>query len=236
MFDDFEIGWERKKKKRKQLDNIPKNTSHRELLFGDFDGDGVKNVDDFKPFNPDVKKFPNPKKNPGFYHKAQFGGFDTKMSDVLRDIEKSNNRHSSFLKQVLKNNSNSYGRIKTVPSTIEKLKRERYHKLKDIAGATILTKDRDEANKKAKQLKKQYRFDPDETDDFYLNPLNDVYYAHHLGLMKQSAQSDEPKRIELQVKSKPMERLHKKMHSDYKKGKPLKKYEKKAKSLFDQGF
>jgi len=211
---------------------VSRKTTHRSYLFGDFDKDGVKNIDDYKPFDPKVKDWPDPTKNPSFYHKARFGGFETKFSDVLLEIERDNNRNAPFLKKVIAENPGSYGRIKTVPSTIQKLKRKSYNHLHDISGATIVVSNRKQVRTKAKQIKKKYKHDSRQTDDFYRNPKGGVYYAYHLGLLGKDKAP-----LEIQIKTEPMEKLHKKMHTAYKQNpKSLKSFRKKAKKLFDLGF
>lgn len=200
-------------------------------MFGDFDRDGVKNIDDYRPFDPKVKDFPDPRKHPSFYHKAQYGGFDTKMSDVLLSIERDNNRSSPLLKRFIRENPGSYGRIKTVPSTIEKMKKKSYHDINDIAGASLIVSNRKQVRSKAKQIKKKHRHDPRETDDFYKKPKGSVYYAYHMGLKGKNKST-----LEVQIKTGTMEKLHKEMHEAYKRGKPLRSFKKKAKKLFDLGF
>ena len=133
----------------------------------------------------------------------------------------------------MRENPGSFGRIKTVPSTMKKL-RERYMpQIGDIAGVTVLTKNRQEANRKANALKKRYVHDPSQTDDYYKNPRGGIYFAHHIGLV---SPKDNNIRLEVQVKSKPMFNLHKIMHTGYKKGIVPNTFRKKARKLFDLGF
>jgi ppGpp synthetase/RelA/SpoT-type nucleotidyltranferase len=229
-----------------------KDISNKEYMFGDFDKDGVKNIDDPKPFNPKVSKYPKQADNPKYYHKARYGDGkqEVLLSEELKQFEKHNNKRSPILKLFLKENKGSYGRIKTVPSTMKKL-RTRYLTprsltkderkdnqvgIMDIAGVTVRTKDRKEANKKASEIKKKYRYDPRETDNYYKNPKGNVYFAHHIGLKHPK---NKEIRVEVQVKSTKMDLLHDKMHKAYKRDKPKavnKRFRKPAKKLFDLGF
>lgn len=102
-----------------------KSTTLRNFIFGDFDKDGVANIDDPYPFDKDKSKFPNMRKNPRYYYKARYGDDGgIKFSTVLKKIEKHNNLYSSFLRKVLRENPGSYGRIKSVPSTISKMRKK----------------------------------------------------------------------------------------------------------------
>jgi|TARA_R100000093_G_scaffold71646_1_gene48172 ppGpp synthetase/RelA/SpoT-type nucleotidyltranferase len=213
----------------KKLENV----SNKEYIFDDFDKDGVANIDDPKPFNSKVSKYPEHSESKAYYHKARYGGGEVLLSEELSAIEEHNNRRTKLLKKFLKGNPKSIGRIKTVPSTMKKLRQRYIQNLKDVAGATVLTKNRKQANVRTDQIKKKYRFDKKETDNYYKNPLGGVYYAHHIGLIDSR---NKDIRLEVQVKSKKMFNLHKKMHIAYKKNQPTKIFKKRAKKLFDLGF
>jgi|TARA_Y100000310_G_C20415453_1_gene684089 hypothetical protein len=210
-----------------------RNVSNRQYMFGDFDKDGAKNIDDPKPFNPNVSKYPDHSKNPKYYHKARYGGGEVLLSEGLLAIERHNNRRAPMLKKFIRENPGSFGRIKTVPSTIRKLRTRYINNVMDVAGVTILTGNRKQANTKAKQIKRRYKFDPNETDDYYKAPKDRVYYAHHIGLISPKKKD---RRLEVQVKSKKMFNLHKQMHTSYKKGQSMSLFGKKAKKLFKLGF
>ena len=210
-----------------------RNISNRQYMYGDFDKDGAKNIDDPKPFNPQVSKYPDHAKNPKYYHKARYGGGEFLLSEELIAIERNNNQRAPMLNKFMRENPGSFGRIKTVPSTMKKL-RERYlPQIGDIAGVTVLTKNRQEANRKADAVKRRYTHDPSQSDDYYKAPKGGVYYAHHIGLVNKRNNN---LRLEVQVKSKPMFNLHKTMHTGYKKGVGLNVFRKKARKLFDLGF
>ena len=90
-------------------------------MFGDFDRDGIKNIDDLYPFNNKKKNYPNPNKPGQYYIKSRYGNNETLLSDVLKNIYKRNDQNSAKLNSLLHSNPGSFGRTKTVPSTIKKL-------------------------------------------------------------------------------------------------------------------
>jgi len=210
-----------------------RNVSNEKLMFGDFDKDKVKNIDDPKPFNPNESKWPGHKDNPKFYHDAQYGGGAVKLSNELRKMRSHIQRRQKILKNFLDDNPKAEGRLKTVPSTLKKM-RERYaHEIKDVAGARILTEKRTEAKKHFDKIKKTNKFDPEETDDYYKNPKEGVYRAYHTGLVHPK---NDKNRLEVQVKTKEMDKLADVMHTDYKLGKDLTKHRKKSNKLYDEGY
>lgn len=211
---------------------VPRDKTLRQYLFEDFDGDGVKNIDDPFPFDKQKSKWPDPKKNPTYYHRARYGGFDTKFSTVLLDIERNNNNHGSLMRSFIKENPGAEGRVKTIPSTIGKLAKWSLGNMHDVAGAKVVTRDRVEAKRKTKQIRKRYKTDRKEYDDFYRKPGKGGYRAFHIGLL-----GVDDRRCEVQVKSKPMDDLAVKMHGKYKKGhKDLDWFEKESNRLFKLGF
>jgi ppGpp synthetase/RelA/SpoT-type nucleotidyltranferase len=208
---------------------IPKKLSLKEFLLGDFDRDKVKNIDDPFPFNKKKNNFPDAEKDPSFYHKARFGGFETKLSDVLLKIERHNNLHAACLRKFIKQNPGSKGRIKTIPSTINKLAERGLTDIRDIAGISISTKDRKAAYKRMALIKKKYKTNPKRTDDYYKNPKNQIYYALHTEILT-------PMPIEIQVASDPMRELAFSTHTAYKKNQDMNKFIKKGKQLYKMGF
>jgi len=214
---------------------IKKNITNGEFIYGDFDKDGTLNIDDPKPFDPGVSKYPTHEENPKYYHKARYGDGEREvlLSDELRAIERYNNDKAPHMKTFLKENPGSFGRIKTVPSTMKKLRTRHLDNIKDVAGVTILTTTRRQATTKAWQIKKKYMFDPKETDDYYKNPKGGEYFAHHIGVV---SKKNPRLNLEVQVKTKKMFALHKEMHTAYKKGKSSPAHKKKAKKLFKMGF
>ena len=210
------------------MPSISKKTTLRQFLFGDYDKDNVKNIDDIRPLDKSKKWPPHGSK---YYTKPRMGGQDVKMSTVLHKTEKKNKQSIPIFKRLLKQNKGSYGRTKTVPSTLDKLVKKHHHRVHDTSAITITTKDRKTAFKKAKELKKKYKTDPKEYDNFYRKPKNGVYYGIHLGILGKNKE-----RVEVQIKSKKMDEHGKQMHDAYKKGKDLASFKKKGKELYKQGY
>ena len=210
---------------------LPKKRSEitqRHFLFGDFDGDGVRNIDDPRPFKKSTRRI---KRNPSHYHKARYSGGEIKLSGAIRKVQKTNNKTSPFLKKFLKTHKGSYGRIKTVPSTINKLNKRYSKKLSDVGGVTIIKKTRKEVYAKARQIKKKYKHKKKDIDNYYRKPKGGVYYAYHINI-----ENKKKRKLEVQIKTKKMEKLQKKMHRAYKTDKSMKPFKKKAKKLYKQGY
>lgn len=214
---------------------IPKqwvNVSFEEFMFSDFDNDKVKNIDDFRPFNKKVSKFPSIKKNKQFYHRPQFGGGDVKLSDELLAIQKHATKFTPYTKNFIQGHKRAEGRIKTIPSIMGKLRKRYINDLTDISGIRILTKNRAEADKIKSVIIKKYPSNPLHYDNYYKNPKNH-YRAYHIELVDTKNMLP----IELQIKSRALQKLHERWHEKYKKGKKLSKEDiKEAERLYKEGY
>jgi (p)ppGpp synthase/HD superfamily hydrolase len=202
----------------------------KDFLYGDFDKDRVKNVDDPRPFDSAIKSYPNIKNNPRFYHKSRYGGGEIKLSTALRNVERYGNQQRPFLKKVLREQKNSYGRIKTIPSVIDKLTKKHIGGLSDVSALSVITQNRKQAYQAAKQLKKVYKTDPKRYDDYYRKPLLQ-HRALHLGLV-----NDRGVPVEVQVKSSRFARLDDQAHSFYKRGRVPIKLIKRGQELYNKGY
>lgn len=184
-----------------------KKVSHRSYVFGDFDRDKIKNIDDPKPFKKNIKTKQN------VPHKSVFIGGEIKLSDELRAWQKWGNTHIPMLKRFLQKNPESEGRIKTVPSTMKKMREDYGYKIGDIAGVRILTKDYPEVRKTITKMKRKHKTIKRYERNYYKKPKNKIYYAHHLSIAGRNK-----KRMELQIKTKRESELQDKMHRYYKLG------------------
>jgi len=203
--------WKLKQCRLKYPKSLRKVTT-KQFLFGDFDKDWVKNVDDPKPFDPKVSKLP---KKGEFYHTARFVGGEVKLSDELRQWQKYNNTYKDLMRCFLENHPEAVGRIKTVPSTMKKA-RERYvekGKIGDIAGTRIVVKSYPELKDAVKCIKSQHETIEKLEDNYYEKPKKRMYYAHHLAL-----KGEGPRKMELQVRTERMDKLAEEMHAAYKRG------------------
>lgn len=187
-----------------------KPTTNNTLLFGDIDKDGVRNIDDPRPFN---KTISTPPEHKSYYTKARFSGHDIKLSDELKALERHGNKYSPLLKKFLEENRNSYGRIKTVPSTMKKLRTRHIQNVGDIAGVTVEVDNYKQVKEKVAQIKKRYKTILNKEDNFYKKPKGGVYYAHHLTITDKKGNE-----MEVQIKTHKQAKLHARMHHIYKKG------------------
>lgn len=202
----------------------------KQYIYGDFDKDKVRNIDDPRPFDPAIKSYPLIKNNPRFYHRAQYGGGEVKLSTALRNVEKYGNQQRPFLKRFLKNQPGSYGRIKTVPSVIDKLTKKYVGNLSDVSALSVITQNRKQAYAASKQLKTKYKTDPKKYDNYYRKPLFQ-HRALHLGIV-----NDRGAPVEVQVKSNSFAMLDDQAHDFYKRGRVPTKFIKKGQELYSKGF
>jgi ppGpp synthetase/RelA/SpoT-type nucleotidyltranferase len=193
------------------LPDLKKETRLKKFLLADFDKDGVKNVDDAYPLDSKrsrVKGVGTRKKVVG----VDFASSEVKLSDQLLAIEKNNEAHVEPLRKVLATTPESFGRVKSVASTLGKLRDRHLNKLEDIAASTILVKDRAEAYKVLEELKQKYTIKEGSLDDYYVTPKNGIYRALHLTVLVDG------KPVEVQVKTKRAYKFHKRIHGKYKTG------------------
>lgn len=210
-----------------------KNITLRQFLFGDFDYDGILNIDDPRPFNKKIKRYPQERKKgipPSFYHHPQYGGFETRFSTALKNLEKESRKRAKKLTRIIRKNPGSVGRVKTIPSTIVKLQKRGMRHVNDLAAMTIYVDKRSDVFKKAAEIRKKYPTVRGESDNFYRHP-KDGYYAYHLLVRGRDGIP-----VEIQIKTRKMAALHGKMHSSYKKGQSRKRYRKIARKLYQQGY
>jgi len=200
---------------------ISKKTQNRSLIFGDFDKDRVPNIDDKYPFN---------KKKKG---KVQ----DVMLSTELREIKKHNLKFKKLLQKIKKKYGRKYiikHRIKGTHSTIGKLRRKYMHHIEDILGVTIICKDKDEIDKVAKDLKKNFKTIKDQ--DYYKisKAGNEYYKARHITILLNKSP------VEIQLKTMGHHEFHERTHPTYKKyrkipEKKLKKLKKEAERITNRG-
>lgn len=203
-----------------------KNITQNEFLFGDFDKDGIKNIDDSQPF----KKTELKDKGLDYYKRSKFYSQEVLLSKELRAIQNNNNEYADIINDFRKKYPDVKFRIKSVPSTLKKLRVKYIDDLRDIGGMTILVDTRDQVYTEASKVKKQYKYDASKVKDYYKSPKDGMYYAYHIPLIIDG------KTIELQIKTKKMYDLQMKAHYDYKQGGDLKKYTPLAKELYNQGY
>jgi len=172
--------------------------SNRQFIYGDFDKDGVTNIDDQKPFD----------------HKDKKQVMEIKLSDELRKLESHSLRFSGSTKRVAKD-LERFGhpvkyRIKNVNSIINKLRRRHIEKIEDIGGCMVLVRDKKEANEVGRYIEKRYSVI--DKDDYYAKPKAG-YEALHYTIMIEELP------VEIQVKTAKDYEKHLEWHKSYKEGK-----------------
>lgn len=159
------------------------------------DKDGIPNADDMYPLNP----------------KRSRRVEEVLLTEELQKIRQHNKKWKKATRNIAKKEKSKY-RIKTVHSTINKLRRSYLHNMWDIGAVRIIVKNEKELKNKVRQLKKKYSVTGEY--DYYKKPLNGYYMAHHLIIRTTGM-----KPVEIQVCTKRQNRLHTKIHEDYKRGK-----------------
>jgi len=178
------------------------NTTHRSFVFGDFDKDKTPNLDDKYPFNPEKKEQVE----------------EVMLTDELREINKHNVSHKGAAFRLIEKYKNSHKviyRIKAKASTIGKLRRKFIDKVLDVAAITIIAKSPDDIKHLRDDVKRSFKVIKE--NDFYASPAKEhrYYKAIHLTVILDG------KPVEVQIKTKGHQALHKESHSKYKQYKPL---------------
>jgi (p)ppGpp synthase/HD superfamily hydrolase len=216
---------------RKELQEL-KGVTHREYLYGDFDKDKVRNVDDPRPFDKKVSKWPHHR---GYYaHKARYGNTEVKLSNELRAIELYNNKQYKRMAVFLKHHPGAIGRVKTVPSTLKKMREDYLEQggIRDVVATSIITSNRAEAYEQEKRLQSQHKTLTDYHDDYYAKPKGGVHYALHNTVAWHNAKHP----MEVQIASKAMHELDEKAHPYYKRGIVLPEHRREGKRKYKAGL
>ena len=195
------------------------------LWLGDYDKDGIKNIDDSFPFNSEIKHRVNP---------------EISLSNAWKKLNKRRKIYKKDIKALDNKIKSKKFRVKTMYSTINKQMTRNIGAVQDMGALTILEKDRKEVYKKAKLIKKMFGICSKnkkdncivEMDDKYKSALKSKipYMAHHINMLFRK------KPFEIQVKTKPQEKIQIKMHRAYKQGKSINTFYKQAKALYDKGY
>jgi len=213
------------------------------FLFGDYDEDGVMNIDDPAPFDPDISEYPEIREDPEYYLQARFGSPDLLFSDVLLSIKHHNDSQAPILWDFLQQNPGAFGRVKSVPSTINKLYRKpvkasngeeifAIDTFKDIVGASLVMDNREQVYKMGDYINKSYDVIPGMSKDFYeLNDRSDPYRGLH-----HTIRDKEGRRLEVQMRSKPFDDLSVQVHPYYKAGEDMSQFMDEVDRLIDEGF
>lgn len=181
--------------------------SKYDWLLGDFDKDGLANVDDKSPYDADVRdRIDSPSIEKGV----------TSILDLKNTMDKNMYSFVDDLKNISPDNSKIYARTKTPYSIIDKLIKKRLLNpktgLTDLIGTTIVTNDKKELDGVKKVVESGKLGRVIELEDMYANPKQG-YRAYHFLVEKNGMP------IELQLKTKRQKALNELSHEPYKLGK-----------------
>lgn len=198
----------RRRRYRKNRPPLPDRLPRRyyPAVFGDYDGDGLRDVDDPAPWGPQNKESLE----------------EVRLSDEVAHFLRARRKYVKTKNEITRKlrraapRAKVQGRVKSPYSIINKLRRKRLKTLTDIAAARIILPNRSAVERIAKKLKQGYLGRVLEHEDFYKRPL-DGYRAHHFIVQAPSDMGPVP--VEVQVKSRRMNAIAEASHTPYKKGK-----------------
>jgi len=173
-------------------------------LLGDFDSDGLANVDDKNPYDAGVRdRIDSPSIERGI----------NTILDLKNTMDKNMYSFVEDLKNISPDNSKIYARTKTPYSIIDKLIKKRLLNpktgLTDLIGTTIVTNDKKELDAVKKVIETGKLGRVIELEDMYANPKQG-YRAYHFLVEKNGMP------IELQLKTKRQKALNELSHEAYK--------------------
>ncbi len=172
-------------------------------ILGDFDFDGLPNVDDLEPLNKSNKKQ---------IEQLKFSNTFKELLETKKDLDIDMDKFVTKLRQSAPKESKIYARTKTPFSILNKLVSSRLlnekHGLKDLVGTTVAFENLSDLDAfKNKVLAGKYGRVLD-FDDYYESP-KDGYRAYHFII----EQSGTP--IELQLKTERMKLINVLSHDAY---------------------
>jgi ppGpp synthetase/RelA/SpoT-type nucleotidyltranferase len=187
-----------KQKSRQEIVNVSKNIKNRSFLYGDFDKDGTPNADDKYPF--DATK--------------QGQVTEIMLVEELKKIKQHNKQWNKSVQSSAKSVGASSYRVKSVRSTLNKLRRKYLDDFHDIGGIRILCDNEAEVFRKVKEVKRKFPDVRKREKNYYKNPKNGYYMAYHLVILV----GREKMPVEVQIVTKKLHKFYKTTHEDYKKG------------------
>lgn len=187
--------------------NIKFDRDRYKGIFGDFDKDGVVNIDDAYPTNKKRKNTVEP---------IELAPIIQKLITLKNKLDNSMYSTVDELREKSPKTANIYARTKTPYSIIKKLIDKRLldekKGLTDLIGTTIAVDTYAELVDLKKKIENGLLGTVVSVDDFYTNP-NAGYMAYHYII-----KTDEGFLVEVQLKTKRMKSLNEISHEFYKKG------------------
>ena len=188
---------ERKKPIRKPRNIKRVTTTNRQFLYGDFDRDKTKNIDDVRPYDPTKKGSKE----------------EILLSDELQNLENYRESFEGTTEEMAKDfEKKGYmikHRVKSPYSIINKLRRKYLDSVQDIGGVLILVDTKDQAKKAARYVESKYNII--DKDDYYKTPKQGYEAIHFNVIFKDNIH-------EIQIKTKDDFKKHLAWHLAYKKG------------------
>jgi (p)ppGpp synthase/HD superfamily hydrolase len=184
-----------------------KNSTYKDLWTGDFDNDGIKNIDDTRPFNNKIKRRVNK---------------EISLSEKWNGLKGREKKYRKDIKDLSKIVGAKKGRIKKSYSTIGKQMGRYLENVKDMGGLRVLTNNKSENNKVLNNIKNKFpkcRKDTNkncifEVENKYKQKDRNTlpYLGYHIGLRYKGLP------YEVQIKCKDMQKIQNNAHLYYKKG------------------
>jgi len=190
--------------------------TNRQYIHGDYDKDGVANIDDKRPFDKKKSGRVNP---------------EVSLSATFRYVENKRRMAKKIAKPVAKRYGMKY-RIKDTYSAINKAVRLSPGVTSDFIGLRAETMKRSQAKKKWASFNKKQKVPKREQDNKYktLAGTNNPYRAFHSNLTLGGFGA------EAQFRTKKHGKLNDEMHTEYKKTGNTKKFLPRSKKLIKLGF
>ena len=176
-------------------------------IFGDFDGDGLLNIDDANPLRKSKRQTK--------VEQVELSKTFDKLLDLKSDLDKTMGYTIEKLDNFSPKGSVIYARTKTPFSILKKLVDKRLMNpekgLSDLIGTTIATEDYEDLVTVRNQIRKGVLGRVIEEENMYNNPKSG-YRAYHFIV----SVNDTP--VEIQLKTKRMKAVNEFSHEPYKKG------------------
>jgi len=177
-----------------------------EGIFGDYDGDGIPNIDDAHPLDPSKR---------GRVEPVSLEETFSNLLDLKKELDKTMYKSVDKLKKTSPKDADIYARTKTPFSIIKKLVDKRLKNptkgLTDLIGTTIAVEDYDDLVKVRDGIRKGELGEVVEEENMYANP-QDGYMAYHFIIKVNKIP------VEVQLKTKRTKEVNELTHEPYKKG------------------
>ena len=193
---------------------VPKNASYHELWEGDFDGDGVINIDDTRPFNKDIARRVNK---------------EVSLSESFLKLKLRRKAYKKSIPTFLNLVGADKVRVKGLYSTINKQLGKNISHVKDMGGTRVYTKSRQDSLNRVNALKKKIGICEDKFQKRCIIEIENIYKNKENGKISDLKNKKELPNLsyhvivrhkgrphEVQYKCKEMQDIHNKSHVYYK--------------------